>query len=27
VADGVPAKAIHLRAHPFGDGVRISTAE
>ncbi|MFW7267731.1 hypothetical protein ACMAUO_07140 [Gluconacetobacter sp. Hr-1-5] len=27
VADGVPAKAIHLRAHPFGDGVRIRTAE
>ncbi|MFS3136176.1 hypothetical protein ACLRDC_12455 [Gluconacetobacter sacchari] len=26
-ADGVPAKAIHLRAHPFGDGVRISTAQ
>ena len=27
VADGVPAKAIHLRAHPFGDGVRLRTAE
>ncbi|MBB2205665.1 hypothetical protein HLH27_11635 [Gluconacetobacter takamatsuzukensis] len=27
VADGVPAKAIHLRAHPFGDGVRVGMAE
>ncbi|CAP54978.1 OmpA family protein [Gluconacetobacter diazotrophicus] len=25
-ADGVPARAIHLRGHPFGDGVRISRA-
>jgi hypothetical protein len=25
VAHGVPARAIHLRGHPFGDGVRIST--
>lgn len=27
VADGVPAKAIRLRAHPFGDGARISVAQ